>query len=64
MRGPLELRDCEKGFAGINQNFEQIGAAVHSLIGMLHRGELGVPATAQKILIDGTWTDGDTLGHV
>lgn len=61
----LELREREAGCTGIDQSSEQIGAAaVHTLIGMLHRGERGLPPIAQKILIDGVWVEGSTLGKV
>lgn len=58
----LELRDREAGMTGVQQNFERIGeAAVHMLVGMLSRGERGLPPVAQKVLIDGSWVEGQTV---
>jgi len=58
----LELREREAGLSGMNQNFEQVGAsAVNTVISMLHRGERGLPAVPQKILLDATWVEGGSL---
>jgi hypothetical protein len=58
----LERREREAGITGMEQNFERIGAAaVNTVIGMLHRGERGLPVVAEKTLIDATWVDGDTM---
>lgn len=58
----LELRERERGFTGMDQSFERIGeASVNTLIGMLHRGERGIPEVPQKILIDARWVEGGTL---
>lgn len=58
----LERREREAGVAGMEQNFEQIGAAaVNTIIGMLHRGERGLPSVPQKILLDAAWVEGGTL---
>ena len=60
----LERREREAGLSGMEQNFERIGAAaVNSIIGMLHRGERGLPAVPEKILVDASWIEGDTLPH-
>jgi LacI family transcriptional regulator len=46
----------EEILSGIHQNDLAIGrAALDLLVGMLHRNERGVPASAQHVLIDGAW---------
>lgn len=58
----LERREREAGVTGMDQNFERIGAAaVNTIIGMLHRGERGLPAVPEKILVDASWVKGDSL---
>jgi LacI family transcriptional regulator len=58
----LERREQDPEISGMFQNFERIGAAaVNTIIGMLHRGERGLPAVPEKTLIDATWVDGGTL---
>ncbi len=48
--------------AGINQRCEEIGAvAVRTLAGLIQQGQVGVPASAQRILVEPTWVDGDSL---
>ena len=52
-------------FAGIDQNVELTGhVALDYLVAMLHRNERGVPATAQRILVEGRWVDGQTVRPV
>jgi DNA-binding LacI/PurR family transcriptional regulator len=36
--------------------------AVDFLVGMIHRNERGVPENPQRLLIEGNWMDGKTLG--
>jgi LacI family transcriptional regulator len=49
-------------FAGLDENPKLTGAtAVDLLIGMFHRSERGMPAVAQRVLIEGTWREGNTL---
>lgn len=49
-------------FSGIDQNVETTGrVALDYLVDMLHRNERGVPATAQRILVEGRWVDGLTV---
>ncbi len=58
----LERREREAGISGMEQNFEQIGAAaVNTIIAMLHRGERGLAEVPEKILLNATWVEGDTL---
>ena len=48
--------------SGINENpFETGAAAVDLLVGMMSRGERGVPEIHRRILIEGTWFNGTTL---
>lgn len=57
--GVVCLNKTEKGYAAINQNSEQIGAAaVDLVVSMIHRQESGLPKVCQRLMIDGTWNDG------
>ena len=48
--------------AGINQHDREIGrAAVNLLVGMMHRQEKGIPKLSHRLLIDGTWQQGETV---
>ncbi len=48
--------------AGIFQNYELIGqAAVDFLIGMINRGERGIPEQSYTLQIKGMWVDGASL---
>jgi LacI family transcriptional regulator len=48
--------------SGICQHAERMGAcAVDLLVSLLERNELGVPAAADSLLVDGTWNPGRTL---
>lgn len=63
----LNVPDAPSGkakaaYAGVNQNEEHIGAkAAEYLIGMVQRGEYGVPALPLRILVEGAWVDGRTV---
>ena len=47
--------------AGVYENSALVGAAaVDFLVAMIQRGERGVPAFPQRILIEGEWVDGAT----
>lgn len=47
------------GFAGIHHAPAEFGAlAVDMLVGMLHRGETGLPADAHYVLAPGRWVEG------
>lgn len=47
------------GFAGMDeQGFLTGVAAVDHVVGMIHRGERGVPAVPYRVLIEGKWVDG------
>ena len=49
-------------FSGMKQNSYLLGVmAVDFLVDMLHRNERGVPAIAQRLLIESTWVEGKTL---
>lgn len=48
--------------AGIREDNAQLGRiAVDFLVSMLHRGERGIPAHPQQVLVEGAWTPGRTL---
>jgi DNA-binding LacI/PurR family transcriptional regulator len=50
--------------AGFDENAMEAGAvAVNLLVGMMHRGEWGIPQLTQNILIKGTWREGDTVAR-
>ena len=58
----LDWRARDRGIAGIEQDYPQMGAAaVDTVIGMLHRNEQGPPPKPLTLLLDGTWTPGRTL---
>jgi DNA-binding LacI/PurR family transcriptional regulator len=47
------------GHPGAHQDPGEVGAlAVDMLVGMMHRGETGVPRTAHYVLIPGRWVPG------
>jgi DNA-binding LacI/PurR family transcriptional regulator len=49
--------------SGIIEPSREIGrAAADFLVGMLQRGEYGIPSTPQRILLEGTWYAGSTVG--
>lgn len=52
----------ERGVTGIYHDPARLGAlATDMLVGMLHRGELGLPADPHFVLSSGTWIEGRTL---
>ncbi len=52
-------------FAGMDENgFLTGGAAVDFLVGMIHRGERGVPEVPYEVLIEGSWVDGHSAPRV
>ncbi len=58
----LFLSKEEPFLSGIHQNDRIIGhRAVDLLIGMLHRGETGIPETPVRMLVEGVWCPGKTL---
>lgn len=51
--------------SGIDEDFERIGGAmIDLLVGMMHRGESGVPASPMHQMIEGRWHAGKTLRNV
>jgi DNA-binding LacI/PurR family transcriptional regulator len=49
----------EQGFTGIHLDPGIVGAlAVDMVVGMLHRGETGLPTEAHHVLVPGKWIDG------
>lgn len=58
----LDRRPENSHLSGINQNGFLIGQkAVDVLIDMIHRGERGVPAVPIRMLLESTWSPGETL---
>jgi LacI family transcriptional regulator/LacI family repressor for deo operon, udp, cdd, tsx, nupC, and nupG len=57
------LLTSEKGpLAGVVEDNVRLGeAAVEYLIGMIQRGERGIPGRPQRLLAEGVWTPGATL---
>jgi DNA-binding LacI/PurR family transcriptional regulator len=48
---------------GIDQNPRHIGvAAIDLLVSMMHRYDVGIPAVASHLLIEGSWHNGATTG--
>ncbi|WP_081722006.1 LacI family DNA-binding transcriptional regulator [Geminisphaera colitermitum] len=59
----LSCHEREGRYSGIFQDWSRMGAtAVDMLIGMMHRGERGVPEQAHSTLVSGLWVPGRTLG--
>jgi LacI family transcriptional regulator len=58
----LTLPSVNGEYSGLDENPREVGAAAADyLAGMIHRNERGVPAMPQRVLIDGTWIDGQTV---
>lgn len=58
----LERRRAHSDWAGMDQHNEVSGQmAIDMLIGMIHRGESGVPPFPPATLIAPTWIDGKTI---
>jgi len=53
--------DDDRGFSGISQNAEMIGsAAADLLVGMVQRGEKGIPVFPSQKICGGMWIEGHT----
>lgn len=51
-----------EGISGIHHDPQVLGSlATETLVGMLHRGEIGLPAEPHYVLTPGMWIDGGTL---
>jgi LacI family transcriptional regulator len=58
----LERRPDHPDWAGMDQHNDIVGeAAVEMVIGMIHKGECGVPIYPRATLIGSTWVDGATV---
>ena len=56
------LNENASNLCGIDENPKATGAAaVDLLVGMMNRGERGVPEIHRRILVEGTWLEGTTL---
>lgn len=61
----LDRAPSDEGAAGIDQQFEAVGAAaVDIIVGQINRNERGVPPTPQLIMTDGVWVPGNTLRKI
>jgi DNA-binding LacI/PurR family transcriptional regulator len=50
--------------AGIVESSREIGrAAADFLVGMLQRGERGIPRVPQRVLLEGSWSDGNLTAN-
>ena len=57
------LQEGEPLWSGIVEASREIGrAAADFLVGMLQRGEYGIPSIAQRVLLEGKWVAGKTIG--
>ncbi|MET3870183.1 LacI family DNA-binding transcriptional regulator [Puniceicoccus vermicola] len=58
----LSLGEDEERRSGVDQNGKLIGhTAIDFLIGMIQRGERGIPKTPIRMLVEGSWRPGKTL---
>ena len=58
------LQDGEPTLTGVVEASRDIGAAAADfLVGMLQRGEHGVPKVPQRVLLEGNWQEGTTVGR-
>jgi len=58
------LQEGESRWSGIIEASRETGrAAADFLVGMLQRGEYGIPTTPQRVLLEGNWSVGETLGR-
>jgi DNA-binding LacI/PurR family transcriptional regulator len=58
---PVDL----KGFAGIDERLEEVGAAAVDLVSsMLHNSEYGMPEVPKTVVIGGRWVEGGSVRSV
>lgn len=58
----VALGSGARNMAGVDQNDLVIGrTAVDFVVGMIHRNERGIPDIPLRILVQGTWVDGDSV---
>jgi hypothetical protein len=51
-----------KDFAGIDEDSHEIGRVAAAIVtSMAERGEFGLPARPQSVLVRGVWREGNTL---
>lgn len=54
----------EHGWTGVHCSPDKLGAlAVEMLVGLLYRGETGIPTDPHEVLLSGEWHEGKTLGR-
>jgi LacI family transcriptional regulator len=55
----------EKKISGIQGNSHLIGqVAMNFLVDMLHRNETGIPDSPRRLLVEGKWSEGETVRRV
>jgi Transcriptional regulators len=60
----LSCHASDGRYSGVFQNWARMGeTAVDLLVGMMHRGERGVPEQSHSTLLSGSWAPGRTLGR-
>lgn len=60
----LTNHHLEDGCAGIRCDSAKLGGlGIEMLVGLMHRGETGVPDDPHEVLLGGDWLDGRTLGR-
>lgn len=60
----LTNHHLEDGCSGIRCEASKLGGlGVEMLVGLMHRGETGVPADPHEVLLGGDWIDGRTVRH-
>jgi LacI family transcriptional regulator/LacI family repressor for deo operon, udp, cdd, tsx, nupC, and nupG len=58
----VALSDANSPLAGMYENSTHVGeVVVDFLVGMIHRGEYGIPEHRQRIFVEGTWITGMSL---
>ena len=58
----LDKSNDTVAWAGMQQNSELIGrSAIDMVIGQLHRNEFGLPPIQRSMLVESTWSTGDTV---
>ncbi|WP_332835127.1 LacI family DNA-binding transcriptional regulator [Geminisphaera colitermitum] len=61
----LSLAETNAPLSGLSENPRGIGAkAVEFVVDMIHRFETGVPRQQSCLLVEGIWSDGETLRHL
>ena len=58
----ISLPSCNGPLSGIVEDCEQMGSiAVDLVVGMMHRGERGIPQACTRTHLEGIWYEGETV---